>query len=189
VTIHYVGDDWSGTPLDDLAALARETRTPDIYVEVIIPTDGSEPRGENVSAESREALRDSAWLPRILMELGQGHLNVDALSPDDLLRAVYYEVQALKQRKDGSHTVTEQIVVVHSDANAHGHHIQYRIIDMDDGVHESSEWLELNGREGDVLREIQSHLTDYQLQGLDVRIEEYRRCNHVNLTSRVEREP
>jgi hypothetical protein len=171
-------------------AWQRFHNRPDV-VAITNAYDLDEPRGEMVSAESREMLRDSDWLGKIMMELGLGSEVVDQTTdPDALLRLVYAKVKALKTLKDGP-VRTETVFVplpnpVDSASSTHGHMVQYRILDMDDGVHESTAWISVVDDASRPLHELQSHLPDYQLQGLDVRIEEYRKCNHVNLTTRKE---
>lgn len=154
----------------------------------IIHVDAEEAWGELVSAESREAIRDSARLGLILMELGLGNVVVTAgMDLDEILEQIHNAVRKLKQKKDGEIRTEILEVVVPTDPVVHGHHVQYRLVDTDDRVVDQTEWVP-ESTKSVAMTEIVHKRGVAQLEGKDVFIQQYNRCNHVNLTTVVERE-
>lgn len=141
---------------------------------------------ENVSIDEAETQRRvTAALGAILVHLGLGDVRVDEVGLAPVLQRAERRLLDLKARADRPAEVRE--VYLDSHPNAHDHHVQFRVLNVDDEVLYSSRWV-LQYQSSAEKEATHETLRTLQMGGEDVFLRTYVRCQHLNMTTLVERE-
>jgi hypothetical protein len=139
-------------------------------------------------------------LANVFNRLGLGHLRVSQVGLEDALEQAYRRIDQILnenrrqagemrelRRAQPAPVVEYRNIVVDSHPAAHDHHVQFKILDTEDRVLDASEWVLSSGANA-LEAQYRTKMLDLQMDGRDVFLRRYNRCNHVNLTVQVDRE-
>ncbi len=150
-------------------------------------------RGVNPETE-RAVIRA---LAQIFTRLGMGDQRISETGLDAALQQVDQRIEDLKrhaaelrefpQRHVAAQQPQYREFIVDSNPDAHNHHVQFKILNIDDEVVDASEWV-LERQASGTYQNFMVRVLERQTRGEDVFLRRYNRCAHVNLTVQVDRE-
>lgn len=138
-------------------------------------------------------------LAQIFTRLGMGDQRIGDTGLDEALQQVDRRIEDLKRHAAELREFPQRHVappaqrpeyrevIVDSNPDAHNHHVQFKILNIDDEVVDASEWV-LERQAGGTEQAFQHRVLERQTKGEDVFLRRYNRCAHVNLTVQVDRE-